>query len=281
MRADPAQPQGCSLSWSGMTHRGRVRKNNEDAFLALAIDANEVRYLGKTGSAALDGNDFVFAVSDGMGGANSGEFASRTAVEQITRLLPRSFRSGATGLSAGFEDILGEVFQQIHSRMNFMGASYEDCQGMGATLSLCWITPGGVRFGHIGDSRIYLLPRDGGIQQVTQDHTHVGWLRRNGKLTESQARIHPMRNVLSRALGAGQLVADPQLGMIRWEPGDRLLICSDGLTDGLTDRRLEGEMRDTFIGDKSSIASIEQVINASLENSGRDNTTAITLFLNP
>jgi Serine/threonine protein phosphatase len=163
--------------------------------------------------------------------------------------------------------------------MNLMGASYDDCRGMGATLSLCWITPTEVRFGHIGDSRIYLLPHDGGMQQITHDHTHVGWLRRTGRITEREARIHPMRNVLSRALGAGQLFAEPQFGVIRWEPGDRLLICSDGLLDGLTDKRIEEEMRDIYGKKDVQIASIEPLVNMSIETSGRDNTTALTIVI--
>src|SRR5436190_7986425 len=101
------------LRWSGMTHLGHVRRNNEDAFLALTFDANGLRYLGKIGEAVMDGADLVFAVSDGMGGANSGEFASRIAVEKITRLLPRAFRLGAEGITAGNLDILDELFREI------------------------------------------------------------------------------------------------------------------------------------------------------------------------
>ena len=89
------------VQWSGLTPGGRVRSNNEDAFLALTFDGHEVRYLGKTGDASLAGSDFLFAVSDGMGGAKSGEFASRITVDRITRLMPRSFRLAAAGMASG------------------------------------------------------------------------------------------------------------------------------------------------------------------------------------
>ena len=102
-RLPPSSPSAPDqeIHWSGLTHIGRVRKNNEDAFLALAVDGHEVRYLGKTGHASLSAADFVFAVSDGMGGAKSGEFASRMAVDRITRLFPRAFRLGAAGMGTG------------------------------------------------------------------------------------------------------------------------------------------------------------------------------------
>lgn len=150
------------LRWFGITDRGRVRKNNEDAFLGVQFDAREVHHLGKIGEASLATADLVFAVSDGMGGANAGEFASRIAVEKITRLLPQSFKQTAAGLEAGHFEVLGELFMQIHRALMYLGTDPE-CHGMGATLSLCWFTPEWMYFGHIGDSRIYYFPaREGG-----------------------------------------------------------------------------------------------------------------------
>src|SRR5215203_17249 len=119
----PATPPP-DVHWSGLTHIGRVRKNNEDAFLALAIDGHEVRYLGKTGRASLGESDFVFAVSDGMGGAKSGEFASRMAVDRITRLFPRAFRLEAAGMGTGFADVLTELIGSIHNDLLKLGYSY-------------------------------------------------------------------------------------------------------------------------------------------------------------
>ena len=107
---------------------------------------------------------------------------------------------------------------------------------METTLSLCWFTPGWMYFGHIGDSRIYYLPaREGGIKQLSHDDTHVGWLFRNGQINEREARTHPRRNVLQKALGGGNQFVDPQVGAVAYEPGDIFLLCTDGLTEGLYD----------------------------------------------
>lgn len=266
-----------NIAWSATTQRGR-RPNNEDAFLALTFDGHGVRLLGKVGQATLADTDFVFAVSDGMGGAKSGEFASRITVDRITKLLPRSFHLSAMGMSSDFPDIIGELFSAIHRDLSQLGQSYEECAGMGATLSLCWLTRDWMYFGHIGDSRIYYLPHDGSLTQVTHDHSHVGWLRRAGKLTEYEARGHPGRNALQQALGAGHQFVDPHIGSVGWQPGDRFLLCSDGLIDGLWDRRLEELIRGPHSADTTESVA-EKTVREAVANSGRDNTTAVYLEL--
>ncbi len=270
------EPHPPLLRWSGLTHPGRIRKNNEDAFLALAFDAREVRYLGKIGEASLLGQDFVFAVSDGMGGANAGEFASRIAVEKITRLLPRSFRHSAEGMVAGFHDVLAEVFHQTHHALTALGKSYEECSGMGATLTLAWFTPGWVYFGHVGDSRLYHLPKQGGLRQVSHDDTYAGYQFRQGLINERELRNHPRRNILSKALGGGHQFVDPQVGAIGWEPGDRFLLCSDGLTDGLWNRALEEHLR-TPPTENDPRSPAAKMVEESVSDSGRDNTTAVVV----
>src|SRR5688572_21423165 len=266
------------VHWSGLTHIGRVRKNNEDAFLALAVDGREVRYLGKTGHATLGTSDFVFAVSDGMGGAKSGEFASRIAVDRITRLFPKAFRLAATGMGAGFTDILTELVASIHNDLMKLSYSYEECAGMGATLSLGWLTPQWMYFAHLGDSRIYYLPHAGPMVQVTHDHSHVGWLRRQGKINEREARTHPRRNALQQGLGAGHQFIDPHIGAVGHRIGDRFLICSDGLIDGMWDRQLEETLRTLAReGDSRSVA--QRLVEDAVQNSGRDNTTAVVVEL--
>ena len=265
------------LKWFGWTDRGKVRPNNEDAFLGLQFDAKEVHHLGKHGEAAMTNTDFVFAVSDGMGGALAGEYASRIAVEKITKLLPRSFHQSARGLEAGCADVLIELFSEVHQSLAYLGSSYEECAGMEATLSLGWFTPGWMYFAHIGDSRIYYLPaREGGIKQLTHDDTHVGWLFRNGKINEREAREHPRRNVLQKALGGGNQFVDPQIGAVAYEPGDIFLLCTDGLVEKLYDSHLVEILRSTN-SSKGKTNPAQLLVNESLEKNCRDNTTALVV----
>lgn len=264
------------LRWSALSDVGRFRKNNEDAFLALTFDSRELRYLGKIGEGRLDQGDFVFAVSDGMGGAKSGEFASKIAVENITRLLPKSFGLSAQNFDGGLTDVMRELYERIHRAMCEMGRYYEECAGMGATLSLCWVMPEWIYFGHIGDSRIYYLPKDGPMIQVSHDHSYVGWLQREGKINEREARNHPQRHALNQALGGGQKNIDPQIGRIGWAPGDRFLICSDGVVDGLWNRKIEEMVRATTSdGQLNAVALVKEAVT----DSGRDNTTALIFEL--
>lgn len=265
------------LHWSGHTDRGTVRTSNEDAFLCLQFDARELRYLGKVGEAMTAENDFVFAVSDGMGGALAGEFASRVAVDKIAHLLPSSFKQSAAGLSPGFEDLLGELFEEIHDVLMNLGRCYEECRGMGTTLSLCWFTPAWMYFAHIGDSRIYYLSAsDGQLKQVSHDHSHVGWLRRTGKITEREAKIHPRRTALSKALGAGHQFVDPQVGAVGFQPGDAFILCTDGLTDGLYDRQLLRLLKDPD-PPEAALLPARRLVEKAVQASGRDNATAVVI----
>jgi protein phosphatase len=271
---DPALSAG--LAWSGMTHRGHVRQNNEDAFLALTFDAQSFQYLGKYGEGTLETGDYVFAVSDGMGGAKAGEFASRIAVEKITKLLPKGYRSMASGMAPGFDDLFQQIFDDIHRALNYLGANYEECAGMGSTLTLCWFTPGWMYFGHIGDSRLYYLPAEGGLKQLSQDDSHVGWLLRSGRISEREARGHPGKNSLHKALGAGHQFIEAQAGAVGFQKGDLFLLCSDGLIDGLWDRQLLRLLREPDARE-AALPAAQRLVEAALERSGRDNITAVVV----
>ena len=266
-----------SLKWFGWTDRGKVRPLNEDTFLGLQFDAKEVHRLGKIGEASTASTDFAFAVSDGMGGAMAGEFASQIVTDKITTLLPCSFKQSAAGLDIGAEEVMEELFDRIHQALMYVGGCYEECLGMGATLSLCWFRPGWMHFGHIGDSRIYYLPaREGRIKQLSHDDTHVGWLFRTGKINEREARSHPRRKVLQRALGADNQFVAPQVGAVACEPGDMFLLCTDGLVEGLYDEHLVELLRAQH-SSAPDVNLARRLVEESVQKEGRDNTTAVVI----
>jgi len=272
----PTAPVPTCLKWFARTDRGKVRPTNEDSFVGIQFDAREVHRLGKYGEAPISHANLVFAVSDGMGGALAGEYASRVAVEKITTLLPRAF-SAADELAAGGEVVLTSLFTQIHQALTEVGDSYPECAGMGTTLSLGWFTATRMFFAHIGDSRIYHLPAGADrIQQLSHDDTHVGWLLRQGQINEREARRHPRRNLLQKALGADHQFVAPQVGALAYQAGDIFLLCTDGLVEGLYDNHLVEILRaKELLGLNVNPADV--LVEESLQKSGRDNATAIVI----
>lgn len=266
------------VRWSGATDVGPIRPNNEDAFLAITFDDREFHYLTRTGEIRDTAMDFVFAVSDGMGGEKSGEFASRFAIDHITRLLPRRFASSPGSYKACLAEIFTELYQGIHRQLTVLGESYLEGQNMGATLSLIWYVRGWLHFAHIGDSRIYYVPAHGPTQQVSEDDTHVGFLRRAGKLNEREARTHPRRNVLSQSLGAGNQFIRPQIGSFPCNSGDRLVLCTDGVVDGLWDHAFEDCIREAWLNDEQ-IPLGQRLVRGAIAGGSRDNATALAVEL--
>ena len=274
----PPKESGASrLRWFGQTDPGHVRSNNEDSFLALQFNAQEIHYLGKIGEAATGEVDFVFAVSDGMGGAKAGEFASRITLDKIAHLLPRSFKQSAMGMETGFEDVFIELYDQIHRALTFVGWGDEEVHGMQSTLSMCWFTPGWGYFANIGDSRIYYLPASRKeIKQLSRDDTYVGWLFRTGQINEREARQHPRRTALQKALGGGNQFVEPQVGAVAYEKGDMFLLCTDGVVDGLNDSQIFDLLRRPDVIEATATPA-QRLVEASLARAGRDNTTALVV----
>ncbi len=277
MEPEPT-PEIKQIKWSGFRDAGKVRPNNEDEFLGIAFSRQEFVYLAANGMVPVNGFDYVFAVSDGMGGERSGEFASKFAVDNITRLMPQRFHLNVKNQSAGVRECIREMFLGIHRQLTVLGNSYEEGRNMGATLSLVWFIQDRFYFGHIGDSRIYLLRRGGGLEQISHDHSHCGWLRRKGELNERQHRSHPRKNVLSQALGSGNQFVNPQIGELQLIPGDRLLLCTDGVIEGLWDHALEDLVRfppNELVGDPPAKRIVQRAVAAD----GRDNATAVVIEL--
>ncbi|GIW98744.1 MAG: hypothetical protein KatS3mg111_2077 [Pirellulaceae bacterium] len=191
-------------------------------------------------------------------------------------MLPQKFFMSDMQFTAYSSAIMGELFAKIHHDMLELGRYDPNCQNMGATLTLAWFRRGRLFYGHVGDSRLYYVPVNGPMEQLTHDHTHVGWLRRQGKINEREARYHPRKNVLAQALGAGHRYLKPQFGMVECQPGDRFLLCTDGVNEGLWDRALEEMVRNSADGGEEQNQAAE-IVRAAVAECGRDNATAVVV----
>ena len=219
--------------FAGASDPGRRRRRNEDSYV---IDPP------------------LFAVADGMGGAQAGEVASKLAAGAVKER------------GADVEELIQEANRRVHQR------SIEDpnASGMGTTLTVASVENGMVSIGHVGDSRAYLV-REGRLEQVTDDHSLVGELMRSGKLSAEEAETHPQRSVITRALGTDPDV-DVDMFPIETRAGDLFLICSDGLTTMVDDRTIL-ELVEQHRDDLQTL--VKSLIKAANKGGGEDNITVV------
>lgn len=268
------------VSWSAYSHPGNFRSNNEDRYLAVISNHQGVRYLGKVGCATTADGDMVFAVADGMGGERSGELAGKIAIDELTRMLPKAQSLNHRFLAETYPQILKDLFLSIHKELSRIGLDVH-CRNMGSTFTVVWIHGRLAMYAHIGDTRLYRLVRAEGestyplkMEQVSEDHTYVGWLRRTGQINERQARFHLRKNVLSRALGAGHQIIEPQIGCFELTAGEKFVLCTDGVIDGLWDHAIRDMVSSTESQEENRSVA-ESLVMAAVSESGRDNSTAI------
>ena len=225
---------------AGRSDAGRVRRRNEDAFV-------------------LDPP--LFAVADGMGGAQAGEVASRLAAGAF-----REYRD-ADALEP--EERLQAIIQEANRRIYERAQADAEVSGMGTTVTAALLTGGRVIIGHVGDSRAYRL-RGGRLEQLTEDHSLVGDLMRSGRLTPEEAEAHPQRSVITRALGT-----DPQVDVdtivVEAAPGDVFLLCSDGLTTMLPDEVIAGTVEAAASVDEA----VRELVRGANRGGGEDNITVV------
>ncbi len=225
---------------AGATQTGNVRRLNEDSYLI---------------------REPLFMVADGMGGAQAGEIASRMTTEefaQVDLIPPRG------------EDTLREVIVAANAKINLRAAGDSNVAGMGTTVAAALVGDDGqIAFAYVGDSRAYLL-RSGELQRLTEDHSLVGELVRQGELTEAEAEQHPQRSVITRALGA-----EPEVRVdtftIDSQPGDVVLLCSDGLTTMVDEQTIGRLLHDHA----DANAAAAELVRAALAAGGEDNVTVV------
>lgn len=223
--------------WATGTHVGRVRDHNEDS----VYPENGGRSDGPV----------LIAVADGMGGHAGGEVASRIAIEVATS----TDAPPAERVSSANSAVLAHAGEEPGLR------------GMGTTLTLAILDGDAAEIAHVGDSRCYLL-RDEELTRVTDDHSYVEWLQREGRITAEDAAGHPMRHVVMRALG---LEEEVEIDSLRQDlrHGDRLLLCSDGLTTMVSDDRI----REVLLAESAPEAAVWTLIEEANSAGGMDNTT--------
>ncbi len=228
------------LAAGSATDTGFVRANNEDSFL-------------------VDNEHVLYAIADGMGGHRGGEVASRTAIEALRA-------SVAAGLSV--QDAIDRANAAVIDR----ATGDEELTGMGTTMTAVVVAGGRqLLIGHVGDSRAYLL-HDGILRRITDDHSLVEELVREGRLTPEQAESHPQRAIVTRALGVDTVV-DVDLYTTEVAAGDRILLCSDGLTTMVRDRDIERLLR----GDTDPQRAAEILVDAANRAGGEDNTSVVVI----
>jgi protein phosphatase len=231
---------------AGKTDPGRVRRRNEDAFV---VDPP------------------LFAVADGMGGAQAGEVASRLAAA--------AFREYREADELAPEERVRAIIKEANRRIYDRARTDSEVSGMGTTVTAALLTDGRVVIGHVGDSRAYRI-RNGRLEQLTDDHSLVADLMRSGRLTAEEAEGHPQRSVITRALGTDPDV-DVDTLVIEVEAGDLFLLCSDGLSTMVSDSEVLRTVERAATLDEAA----RDLVRAANTGGGEDNVTVVLFRLDP
>jgi serine/threonine protein phosphatase PrpC len=252
---------------AGKSDVGLVRKGNEDDFLCLNLSHLSA---AENGAAQL----YLCIVADGMGGRNAGEIASSMAVHEVVQYIKEKHFDVLTDVNTPEDQILELIDQSIHySNDKIYKKSLLNIEfgGMGTTLSMILIRDNKLFYGHIGDSRIYFI-RNNEISKLTEDHSLVAELVKQGTIKPEEANTHPQKNIITRALGT-EFDVEVDLGKLDILENDYFLLCSDGLSNMVED----SEIRDTVLQTGDIEAACDQLIEKAKKNGGYDNITVVVI----
>lgn len=205
----------------------------------------------------------VFIVADGMGGHNAGDYASKVTVETIISEIENSFEKNPIL-------IFGKAIAVANERIRKKASEEADLEGMGTTVVAATCMGKYLQVANVGDSRLYIVNKE--IKQITRDHSLVEEMVRMGGLGRDEARNHPDKNIITRAVGAGETV-EPDFFTVELEEGDIILMCSDGLTNMLDDE----EIRMILDGARDIVEKAYMLVEAANDNGGKDNISVILI----
>lgn len=271
-----AQPHRLAVRSYGMTDPGQVRPANEDQFLiAVLARALQVQQSSLAKPKVQYSNDrgHLFVVADGMGGHAGGQRASALTIDFLEDFMVDSLRQFMNLRGSEKEEVLvvlKRAVSQADARVCAEARNHPEYHGMGTTVTLAYSLQDELFVVHVGDSRCYLL-RERQLQQVTSDHTITQELVRKGMLAASEASSHHLRHVITNAIGGAEQGVQVEFHQRALRSGDCLLLCSDGLTDMLSD----AEITSILEAEEDPQRACEALIAAANEKGGRDNITTV------
>lgn len=260
----------------GMTDAGRVRPTNEDQFLVSELTkAMRIWHTSLSGPAVQFGDEraHLFLVADGMGGHQAGETASALAVVAIEQFTLNTLKWFFDSNGPEAQRVLAQfqkALRQADAKIVEESTEHPELKGMGTTLTMAYHLGADLCIIHVGDSRAYVC-RDGELHQLTRDHTLVAELVRSGKLHQDQVAGHRLRHVITNVVGGSQTGVDVEAHALQVVSGDRLLLCSDGLTEMLNREEIEA----ILVAEPDPEAACTKLLTQANEAGGRDNITAV------
>lgn len=261
------------LHWASGTQQGRRHLTNQDSYSSFTINSQGHVNSADHGEIIMPARFASFAISDGVGGNNGGEFASRLVlnifkyqVENKTTLLPLN------------EEKYTKLLQKTHAALNDKAEENAHASKLSATFVGMIFQGDKILWANVGDSRLYRM-RDGELTQLSNDHNFAFRQWKRGEMREIQYRMHPRKNILFDSMGGQHESISPECGSDSWQAGDRYLLCSDGIIDGLADRKIASILKgeDIQIQEEAHTEICESLLDQATANAGDDDTTLIVI----
>ena len=277
IKAPPCFTSMMNIDFGALSHVGKVRKNNEDHYLIMRLGRVIEPLMTNVPAEDLPTNlaeyGYGMLVADGMGGHAAGEVASRMATTLLINLIVEAGKWGSRIDDKEAKAVMQRIegyYNAIHTALLQQAESEPSLVGMGTTLTVSYSFCANHFIGNVGDSRAYLF-REGGLNRLTRDHTLAQEMADRGEIAPEAVKSHRFRNILTNALGGHWGPVEIDIQQLLLKENDRILLCSDGLTDMIEDETITGVLNRT----EDSNAACHELVDLALEAGGRDNITVV------